>query len=115
MLENVRGLLAPAFQTYRDQIIAELEGLGYRASWRLLNACDYGVSQLRRRVVLVAIQRSSWEKFDWPTKHPVPPESVGDRLFDLMSAGGWEGAEAWRKQAAGIAPTIVGGSTKHGG
>lgn len=32
-----------------------------------------------------------------------------------MAANGWKGAQAWRKQADEIAPTIVGGSHKHGG
>lgn len=29
--------------------------------------------------------------------------------------GGWPDAEGWREQACNIAPTIVGGSKKHGG
>jgi DNA (cytosine-5)-methyltransferase 1 len=32
-----------------------------------------------------------------------------------MGARGWPGAAAWAGRAAGIAPTIVGGSKKHGG
>src|SRR5215469_12214771 len=32
-----------------------------------------------------------------------------------MAANGWKGAKAWRKRANEIAPTIVGGSKKHGG
>jgi DNA (cytosine-5)-methyltransferase 1 len=32
-----------------------------------------------------------------------------------MAARGWPGADAWRAGAQGIAPTIVGGSKKHGG
>ncbi len=35
--------------------------------------------------------------------------------MDLMGANGWPGAEAWARRAEGIAPTIVGGSKKHGG
>ena len=40
---------------------------------------------------------------------------MGEALGDLMAAGGWPGAAAWAKRADGIAPTIVGGSKKHGG
>ena len=43
------------------------------------------------------------------------PPTVAEVLFDLISANGWKGAKAWRKQADEIAPTIVGGSRKHGG
>jgi DNA (cytosine-5)-methyltransferase 1 len=32
-----------------------------------------------------------------------------------MSANGWRGAKAWGRRANDIAPTIVGGSKKHGG
>ena len=35
--------------------------------------------------------------------------------MDLMQADGWHGAEQWRKHACEIAPTLVGGSKKHGG
>lgn len=32
-----------------------------------------------------------------------------------MKANGWKGAISWAKRANSIAPTIVGGSKKHGG
>jgi DNA (cytosine-5)-methyltransferase 1 len=32
-----------------------------------------------------------------------------------MSLLGWENVENWKKKANGIAPTLVGGSKKHGG
>jgi DNA (cytosine-5)-methyltransferase 1 len=40
---------------------------------------------------------------------------VGELLFDLMAKNGWENATQWKKTADNIAPTIVGGSKKHGG
>jgi DNA (cytosine-5)-methyltransferase 1 len=36
-------------------------------------------------------------------------------LEDLMAANGWKGAKQWAKRANVIAPTVVGGSHKHGG
>ncbi|HRD54673.1 MAG TPA: hypothetical protein PKY96_18700, partial [Flavobacteriales bacterium] len=36
-------------------------------------------------------------------------------LLDLMAANGWRGAKKWAAGAQAIAPTIVGGSKKHGG
>src|SRR5690348_9238954 len=32
-----------------------------------------------------------------------------------MGSSGWRGVDLWRRKAFGIAPTIVGGSKKHGG
>ncbi|SPJ33448.1 DNA cytosine methyltransferase [Kushneria phyllosphaerae] len=115
MLENVRGLLDPKFEDYRAQIVGRLESLGYKAQWKLLNASDYGVSQLRPRVICVAIKKKLADKFSWPEPHKLPPLTVGALLHDLMKENGWKGADEWRELANDIAPTLVGGSKKHGG
>lgn len=115
MLENVKGILDSIFDDYRKNILESLRRLGYTADWRLLNASDYSVPQLRPRVVFVAIRKDISEHFQWPTPNLVNPISVGDTLFDLMSEKGWKGAKIWRKNANDIAPTLVGGSKKHGG
>jgi len=41
--------------------------------------------------------------------------TVGETLLDLMKEDGWVGVEAWAARASDIAPTLVGGSKKHGG
>jgi len=115
MLENVRGLLDASFASYRDGIENCLKKLGYVPAWKLLNAPEYGVSQVRNRVVLVGMRRDCSEHFAWPLPHARPPKAIGDLLYDLMKANGWGGAEQWREKAGGIAPTLVGGSKKHGG
>jgi len=115
LFENVKGFMDPAFRDYRETIKARMKKLGYETMIRQVNASDYGVSQLRPRVMIVAVQEQDAEFFDWPTPNPKNPPTVGELLFDLMSERGWRGAEAWCKQANEIAPTIVGGSKKHGG
>ncbi len=115
MIENVRGILEAIFEDYRFYIAAELKKLGYRTGWNLLSASDFGVPQLRPRVVFVALKLELSEHFSWPERSEFPPPTVGETLFDLISARGWKGAKAWREQANEIAPTIVGGSLKHGG
>jgi DNA (cytosine-5)-methyltransferase 1 len=114
MIENVRGILAPAFLDYRAWVDQQLTKLGYVTGWRLLNAADFGVPQLRPRVVIVAIAKNYSDRFDWPKYRSSPP-TVGEALFDLMSSRGWRGAAEWRRRANNIAPTVVGGSKKHGG
>jgi DNA (cytosine-5)-methyltransferase 1 len=114
MLENVKGLASARFTPYRNSILDELNALGYDADWQLLYSSEFGVPQLRPRFILVAMRRTKFKKFAWPT--PVSsPKLVGDTLLPLMRIEGWEGAESWAKGAQGIAPTIVGGSKKHGG
>lgn len=115
MIENVRGFLSAVFEDYRRELKQQLHKLGYHADWRLLNASDYGVPQLRPRVVIVALRRDLVEAFDWPDVHPHNPSTVGETLKDLMAANGWKGAKLWAERASDIAPTIVGGSKKHGG
>lgn len=115
MLENVRGFLDAVFEDYRLKLKKTLRHLGYVVDWRLLNASDYGVSQLRPRVVIVAIKKELADNFHWCTPNDYSPPTVGELLLDQMKAGGWLGANKWAKQADDIAPTIVGGSKKHGG
>lgn len=115
MLENVRGLLDAVFDDYRNKVELQLKKLGYVPSWRLLNASDYGVSQLRPRVVFVGIRKELAGHFSWPEPLKMDPPTVGELLHDLMAERGWVGANSWRERANLIAPTLVGGSKKHGG
>ena len=114
LLENVRGLSLPRFAAYRQHVLDRLGELGYVADWRLLHASHYGVPQLRPRFVLVALRPADFAYFSWPEPQG-DPGTVGQALAGLMAANGWPGAEPWARQASGIAPTIVGGSKKHGG
>lgn len=115
MLENVRGLSLPRFAAYRQHVLDRLAELGYAADWRLLHASDYGVPQLRPRFVLVAMWPEDFAYFTWPEPRPSGTATVGETLLDLMTANGWPGGAAWAARANDIAPTIVGGSKKHGG
>lgn len=115
MLENVRGFLDPKFSDYRDMILASIQTLGYKVKIKLLNACDFGVPQLRPRVVIVGIRNDIGLDFQYPQEHLVEPKTVGETLKRLMGANGWKGLDDWVKKANRIAPTIVGGSKKHGG
>lgn len=115
MLENVRGFLDAVFEDYRENLKSQLAKMGYRSDWRLLNASDFGVPQLRPRVVIVAIQEELWDNFEWPTPTPHNPQTVGQVLYKQMTEYGWLGAKQWSERANEIAPTIVGGSKKHGG
>lgn len=114
ILENVSGLGAARFREYRTRIVEVLEGFGYFTDWRKIQAFEYGLPQMRPRLILVALLASRFRLFDWPAVvHPI--QTVGQLLLPSMSADGWLGADAWSKRANGIAPTIVGGSRTHGG
>jgi DNA (cytosine-5)-methyltransferase 1 len=114
LFENVPGLASARFETYRRKLIARLGSMGYQTDWKVIQAADFGVPQLRPRFVLVALRPSDAEHFCWPIGSDLR-KNVGDTLRDLMAENSWHGAEAWAEGACGIAPTIVGGSKKHGG
>lgn len=114
MLENVPGFASERFKNYRIELIRKLRKLGYETAGQVLNACDFGVPQLRPRFILVALKPKYFEYFAWPARQSSAP-TVGEATVDLMASNNWPGAIAWASRAARIAPTIVGGSKKHGG
>jgi DNA (cytosine-5)-methyltransferase 1 len=115
MIENVRGILDAVFCDYRLHVEKQLTKLGYHSDWHLFNASDFGVPQLRPRVVFAAIRKDLFQNFSWPAGNFRLPPTVGEVLEDLMAANGWKGSKLWKERANEIAPTVVGGSLKHGG
>lgn len=114
MLENVPGFASEKFKKYRTSLVAKFRKLGYSTEWRILNACDFGVAQLRPRFILVALRDEDAPFFRWP--RPQPREATVARVTgDLMGSRGWKGVTTWKQRANGVAPTVVGGSKKHGG
>jgi DNA (cytosine-5)-methyltransferase 1 len=114
LLENVRGLLDPKFASYRENILNKLEELGYKGEWKLIQAASHGVPQLRPRAILVALRPEYFDYFQWPEVNE-DHVTVGEALHEEMSSLGWKLADEWKKLADKVAPTLVGGSKKHGG
>jgi DNA (cytosine-5)-methyltransferase 1 len=117
MLENVRGLMDPKFADYRAQVLQQLKEHGYVPKmWEVLYAADYGVPQLRPRSVLVALLPEFADAW-------VPPQPCGmwmtvtEALGASMHQRGLRGTDfmRWGDKALDVAPTLVGGSKKHGG
>ncbi|MGW2255444.1 DNA cytosine methyltransferase [Kitasatospora sp. NPDC001660] len=165
MIENVRGILEPpeVFIDYRRQILSRLEEYDYivpsideewsakeqdaamQSVWRRLDACDFGVPQLRPRAILVAIHKDyvNGQQFVWPLRISGKQATVADSLYESMKERcekfwhlnekgkpatgkqrtGEQVFETWLQKATdavsgpsgGVAPTLVGGSKKHGG
>ncbi|WAL72563.1 DNA cytosine methyltransferase [Kitasatospora sp. YST-16] len=116
MLENLEGLVQDNnYADDRSWIEAELEHLGYRTFWRVLDAADFGVPQHRRSGFLVALAEGYGYDFVWPEPHPGPPPTVGQALGASMGANGWPGAEQWAAAADRPGPALIGGSDNRGG
>lgn len=90
LIENVAGLLDAKFAEYRQYIDQQFEALGYKTTWKLLHASNYGVPQLRPRVNLVALLPEYFDHFKWPEASATPAPTVGEALYDLMALNGWK-------------------------
>ena len=114
LLENVPGLLDEEFDEYRGEVLSQLAAMGYVLYYRIVNVADYGVPQSRRRLIIIGMQLEE-AGFAWPPPVLDPLPTVGQVLGDAMASHGWKGADKWCYQANEAAPTLVGGSKKHGG
>lgn len=83
MLENVPGLASVKFEGYRRELFKKLHLLGYDVDFRVLNASDFGVPQLRPRFVLVGFRDHSMGDFPWPAALS-RRATVGSAIGDLM-------------------------------
>jgi DNA (cytosine-5)-methyltransferase 1 len=52
--ENVPGMVEGRWRAHFDVLLDRLQALGYRYTWRVVDAADYGVPQRRRRLLVIA-------------------------------------------------------------
>lgn len=110
MLENVLGLFHARHLPYRLEILSRLSRMGYEAEWREIEGAAFGMSQKRRRTILVGMRKNAMHRFRWPEPLDVVPRTVGETLRDLMVANGWQHVDDWALKANGYCNTVVGGS-----
>lgn len=77
LFENVRGIMYRN-KWYLEQIISELQALGYIIDYKLFDTVRYGVPQKRQRVIVVG--HKGGYKFPKPCTHIV---TAGDALGEL--------------------------------
>lgn len=82
IIENVEGLNVMDKGGVRDSIIEEFTGIGYRMKATLLRAADYGVPQLRKRMVFLGWLDGLAEP-SFPNRDSSAYVSVADAIFDL--------------------------------
>lgn len=85
VMENVNYLRTQYGGRYEREIVSAFERLGYNVSVETLNAADYGVPQIRKRVFFVGTKSDA--PFAWPLPtHGVPGQphaSVWSVISDL--------------------------------
>ena len=67
VIENVTGILNFCKGLVKDDIVKRANDLGYSISYKILDASEYGVPQIRKRVIFVGIKKELWrEDFVFP-------------------------------------------------
>jgi len=66
--ENVKGLLTLAKGFVIKTIIDDFSAVGYKVKYQLLNAADYGVPQLRQRVIITGVRDDIDFNYEVPKK-----------------------------------------------
>ncbi len=87
VMENVARLYSHNGGQTREEIIALFNSFGYRIQCRILNAADYGVPQLRSRVIFIGSKVSNDILF--PKKLEIKPKTVGQAIkqFPVLASG----------------------------
>lgn len=83
LAENVKGLTNLAKGAVFKMILNDFSEMGYKVSYKVLNAADYGVPQTRLRVIIVGVRSD----IDWEYAFPAPTNTLGgsDSLPDWVS------------------------------
>lgn len=86
LLENVRGLLSANNGLIRDAITAEFEKIGYNVRHEVICAADYGVPQMRYRVLFLGVRKNLKVAPSFPPKIVLDGKyaTVGDVIMDLV-------------------------------
>lgn len=95
ILENVSGMRSTAGGQFEKNITDSMETLGYTPSVDLLNAADFGVPQIRQRLIFVGVKRGRGlaPAYTFPVgKFKDKHRTVGEAISDLPALGNSEGA-----------------------
>ena len=86
LMENVRGLLSSNNGVIKDAITAEFDSIGYDVIHEVICAADYGVPQMRYRVLFLGIRKDLGIKPCFPAKthNKDSYSTVGDVIMDLV-------------------------------
>ncbi len=102
LLENVQGMRSTAGGKFEQNITTYMEKLGYMVSVQVLNAADYGVPQVRKRLIFVGVRKErGLPAYVFPEKCIKNSQNyltVADAIGDLPSLGNNEGKERYTKK-----------------
>lgn len=89
VMENVPGMLSHNGKNVAESVAAGLKKIGYVVTWALLDASEFGVPQVRKRLIFVGVRKNLGLKFTFPKTisedgvRLYPLRTVRDAIGDL--------------------------------
>ena len=81
VMENVPNILSIGDGAVKEAILKDFTELGYKVSYKVLTASDYGTPQNRRRAIFVGFHNGN--VFEFPEKSVEKPVTTYEALSDL--------------------------------
>ena len=75
MIENVPGMATLYKGEVKEEIIKRFTIMGYKVSYKILCSADYGVPQIRKRLVFIGLKDSN-EAFEFPKPTHTPENYI---------------------------------------
>lgn len=102
ILENVSGMRSTAGGKFENDIKEYMKRLGYETTVKLVNAAEYGVPQVRQRLLFVGVRKGIGlaEKYEFPQGDFIGKyRTVEDAISDLPKLGNAEICEKYKAKA----------------
>lgn len=64
--ENVKGILSLGKGKVIEMIVDDFKKAGYRVKYKLINCADYGVPQIRQRVIFIGVRNDQDDEIHFP-------------------------------------------------
>lgn len=104
LLENVAGMAFGVHKETLEHIVRTAESFGYNCDYRVLNAADFGVPQIRQRFILVGLLDGD---FEWPD--PTHAEGGSDSILPPWNTTGSAIADLDTEENASDEGHVAGG------
>ena len=102
ILENVSGIRSTASGKFENDIKEHMEKLGYETTIKLVNAAEFGVPQIRQRLLFVGVKKGIGlvDKYEFPEgQFKGRFRTVEDAISDLPKLGNAESSDKYKGKA----------------
>ncbi|RYC73355.1 DNA (cytosine-5-)-methyltransferase [Candidatus Nanosyncoccus nanoralicus] len=105
-LENVKQLVYHDHGNTLRVILQSLNDIGYKTSWKVLNAKDFGTAQNRERIIIIANKEKEFDFSKLETKQRTKIKSILDKTgnFEILDPKDYTilPKELWHEQDSGL-------------